>query len=131
MKYLGVILKNVIKFVRSPKIAGQFILSIYLMSLSVSSHAKISDWVKNLGSEITEILPVVQLAFGFVGFVIFVLSFMEYKKQQKGQKEYGLAWTGWLVGIALGVAVPVYLESIKSVTDEDNIEFKTEADDWE
>lgn len=94
---------------------------------AVSANAQLSEWGANIATEFGKGLLIAQFVCGVLGFFIFVGGLFEYNRQKKGQKEYGVAYTMFFIGILLGIAAPLYLQSIKSVTDEDT-EIQSEFD---
>lgn len=106
---------------------AKIFLGLFFLAVSLSANAQLSSWGENVAGEGGKFLLIGQFLFGIVGFFIFVFGGFEYKKQKAGQKDYGFAYTLFAVGLFLGIAAPAYIESIKSVTDED-VEIQSEFD---
>lgn len=104
-------------------------VGLSIMVMSVAANAQLSQWGENIAGEGGKFLLLGQFLFGIIGFFTFVFGGLEYKKQKSGQKDYGLAYTLFAIGIFLGIAAPMYIQSIKSVTNED-VEIRSEFDDF-
>lgn len=102
-------------------------LGLAFVLLSLGANAQLSQWGENIAGEGGKFLLLGQFIFGIIGFFIFVFGGFEYKKQKAGQKDYGFAYTLFAIGLFLGIAAPAYIQSIKSVTNEDT-EIRSEFD---
>jgi len=106
---------------------AKMVIGLALISFSFSANAQLSTWFGNVAGETGKFLLAAQFIVGVIGFLFFIYSLFEYNKQKKGQKDYTVAYSLFIVGLLLGVAAPFYLQSIKSVTNED-VEIQEEFD---
>lgn len=115
-KFVGATMRSgILRF----RVLSKVFLSVFFFALSMESNAQLSKYMKNIAGEAGNTVLFIQFIAGCVGFICFVWAFFEYKKQKASSKDYGFAHVLLAVGVALGIATPLYLETTKSVTSED------------